>query len=1194
MQQLFTRALLLIIFFACEHQLFAQAETQNTGIGLYWRLKGNASIGNPAVPVTYGTTLIAGTENWIGTTDARDFVIGTDNIERMRVMQSTGYVGIGTAVPTAALMVRTPSTTANAKVASLANAIGDPAFQLITTRGATTNNTGDMTMQMGQAYGAAGAVTDGIRFFRGVGGSDGALGFVTNTTERMRIISTGLVGVNATVPATYVDINGDLALREGTALALANGANATIAPGATSHVRITGPTAAFSVAGLTGGVNGKVITLINTTAQDMTLLHNSAATLANGFFNPSSANYTLAGQYNSVTLIYNSTLARWVLKASPLSSDPTDWNLTGNTGITTPGTPAIYGTTAIAATENWMGTTDANDVVWGTNNIERMRLKQTTGYIGIGTVAPAATTEIYANSTVPTPQLLLRENGNDYARLSFMNTNTAAKYWTNSAILNAATDASSVWNVYYGSTSTNIFSVAGDNQVGIMVNQAPNTTLDVNGDFALREGLSPVFANGVNNNVVIGGTSHIAITGPTAAFSITGIAGGVNGKMITFINTTAQPMTLIYNSAASLAANRIYSPSGSDYLLNGIYNSVTLIYNSSIARWVVKSSADNATGNFWSTTGNAGTTAANFLGTTDAMPLRIRTNNSEKLTVAVDGSVGIGVATPADQLVVGSATSSAPGRRIRVGSQALNDAESGRLTFDENISTYTGTVNYCGLEFRHDGSLNKLFLEGGCVAASNIMTFERAGDVGINTIDPTQALEIGGTAAQIYMNSATSNMLTYSTVGVAAPTLTTRSTGTKIVFYPQVSATEVDYAMGIAGSTLWSSVPDAVSGYNHRWYGGTTELMRLRGDGRLGIGIAAPTATRLHCYDPSIATSRIAIFRNGGADGTEIQTGSIEYIHDYANTTDFNNGANSVGLSINFAAASGYDLQLAFNSAAKPTSNAWTIVSDERLKEDIHPFKDGLEVLEKINPVYWKYNGKAKTPSNEYGVGILAQDMQKVAPYTISTMEYVDPKVPFEQISENKEQYLAYNSGPLEYVVLNAVKELSQKQKNAEQILVNTTEFGSAILTAMETEITYPQTFTHKCASVPVVTLSTLNNNAQLTITGKSLNGFKVKVVSAATFPIEIDWIAIAKTNPAVLAIEKDYSDAERQEMLSKVKLTPGRIRLQQEEEEAKRRKVEEEKARTEEERISKIPMPNYPSEKQGENSMPGDADVKK
>lgn len=70
-----------------------------TGTSNDWALLGNGGTNDPAVPVTYGTSTIATTENFIGTTDAQDVVLGTNTIERMRVKQTTGFVGIGTAAP---------------------------------------------------------------------------------------------------------------------------------------------------------------------------------------------------------------------------------------------------------------------------------------------------------------------------------------------------------------------------------------------------------------------------------------------------------------------------------------------------------------------------------------------------------------------------------------------------------------------------------------------------------------------------------------------------------------------------------------------------------------------------------------------------------------------------------------------------------------------------------------------------------------------------------------------------------------------------------------------------------------------------------------------------------------------------------------------------------------------------------------
>lgn len=111
-----------------------------------------------------------------------------------------------------------------------------------------------------------------------------------------------------------------------------------------------------------------------------------------------------------------------------------------------------------------------------------------------------------------------------------------------------------------------------------------------------------------------------------------------------------------------------------------------------------------------------------------------------------------------------------------------------------------------------------------------------------------------------------------------------------------------------------------------------------------------------------------------------------------------------------------YQLELTTNSAAKPTSSAWSVTSDSRLKKDIKPFTDGLESIKKIDPVWFTYNGKANMP-NETGVGTIAQDFQKIAPYMVSTWEYR------KDVDSKPEEYLAIDYGPLNFVIVNAIKE---------------------------------------------------------------------------------------------------------------------------------------------------------------------------
>jgi hypothetical protein len=122
---------------------------------------------------------------------------------------------------------------------------------------------------------------------------------------------------------------------------------------------------------------------------------------------------------------------------------------------------------------------------------------------------------------------------------------------------------------------------------GVGINAAtPNTVLDVNGDFALR--ISSFTAGATNNNIVIGSSSFIRITGPGATFNINGIAGGVDGKMIILYNATSSDMYLNHQNTGSIAANRIICSDLANALVKRSGCAV-LIYSSTDSRWIVVS-----------------------------------------------------------------------------------------------------------------------------------------------------------------------------------------------------------------------------------------------------------------------------------------------------------------------------------------------------------------------------------------------------------------------------------------------------------------------------------------------------------------------------------------------------------------------------------------------------------------------------
>lgn len=125
------------------------------------------------------------------------------------------------------------------------------------------------------------------------------------------------------------------------------------------------------------------------------------------------------------------------------------------------------------------------------------------------------------------------------------------------------------------------------------------------------------------------------------------------------------------------------------------------------------------------------------------------------------------------------------------------------------------------------------------------------------------------------------------------------------------------------------------------------------------------------------------------------------------------NGTYHVGIGTN---APTHQLQLSTSDGAKVGSGSWVIVSDQRLKKDIKPFTDGLSTINKINPVWFKYNGAAGISTNQEFVGVLAQEVKEVAPYMVGKHIYIDQ-------NEKKEEYLSFDGDAIKYITINAIKE---------------------------------------------------------------------------------------------------------------------------------------------------------------------------
>lgn len=165
------------------------------------------------------------------------------------------------------------------------------------------------------------------------------------------------MGINTTSPQAALDINGDLIIRN-TSLTLSNGSNEDINTTAAkfSHYTVTGPTSVFEIGGLTGGVDGRILTLYNSSAFLMVIKHLSAGSAAaNQIHTGTGVDFTLSS-YSSVSFRYQSLDNYWHVISShnDMTSGGGHWTASGtdilnsNTGNVGIGTTPLRGRLEIA------------------------------------------------------------------------------------------------------------------------------------------------------------------------------------------------------------------------------------------------------------------------------------------------------------------------------------------------------------------------------------------------------------------------------------------------------------------------------------------------------------------------------------------------------------------------------------------------------------------------------------------------------------------------------------------------------------------------------------------------------------------------------------------------------------------------------------------------------------------------------
>jgi len=906
------------------------------------------------------------------------------------------------------------------------------------------------------------------------------------------------------------------------------------------------------------------------------LVYNNNASMTNG--------QGVGYYYNSGTTI----APLWI----KLSSANEAWLLRGNTAINDPAVPATYGTSTIGTTENFLGTTDAQDVVFGTNNIERFRIKQNTGYVGLGTASPIVKMDIVAPDTMG-----LRILSGNTSRLTYLSLGRNIEYaqigatTAGSFFTDAATGDMAIKNFnsgklllgasYFGTTDMSITPTYGN--VGIKT-VTPSSRLDVNGDLALREGPGIAVSTTYPIITLTAGAkySHYRFTGATIPFWPYVINGGNDGQVITFINATGQPMN-VYNYPA---VNGIITGTGNHLTSTSTSNSsFTVMYNATLQRWIVTGYTGMTDNNDpdWHTTGNAaittpavpatyGTTAIatteNWAGTTDANDYVLGTNRIERFRVKqTTGFVGIGTAAPTTRLHITSPTAGAT------------------TTYSEN--SYVGNTSGIGM---HGVSENAAgygtggLFEGGLYGVRGLATLNPAtpagsryggyftGWYGSGTNYGSYNYGYGGAnsyGVYAYAAGATNNIGGYfygsGNYGVIVPNgggLNGFGTPAPEQRLSVDQGANIDQDDANAGTTVnaltfgtgsgegLGSKRTAGAGTNQfglDFYQGFANRMRIWNDGRIAIGQTsaaslAPIAD-LTVWDPSTVsmTSDIPVFtaKHSGSSGTTWQMGSIEY---------YTEGEANIGFTYQICPLnSNTTTNLGGASSSKYLGFRWNqlycsvapnVSSDITLKKDIKSVQYGIHQLRNINPISYKYKidyagTDVQVPDSDKKthIGFSAQELKQIVPELVSSWDYM---------TNNEDGYIKAKTPTLGVVyeemipiTVNAIKELD-KQQQAIIKTISISDFGMEQTKGNEIRVNYTKEFKDKLQGKPVVTITALEPNASYYISAIDNDGFIVKN-NNITGSMSFNWMSMAKIKENTLEIPSTYTETEHAKKLKEI-----------------------------------------------------------
>ncbi len=321
-------------------------------------------------------------------------------------------------------------------------------------------------------------------------------------------------------------------------------------------------------------------------------------------------------------------------------------------------------------------------------------------------------------------------------------------------------------------------------------------------------------------------------------------AGAVPSGLLAFeiaINSTDKKIYV--GSADGLSSVLIASLALSDHVGttdNLTQGSTNKFYADSLARAAISSTATgltytSSTGVISFTSGYAIPTTASQTNWDAAYTQRLQWDGGATNLVAATGRTSLGSTTVGSNLFTLTNPSAITFPRFNADNTvSALDAATFRTAIGAGTAGTTGTVTSIATTSPiTGGTITGTGTIGINAASANTASYvvqrDASGDFSAGKI--TLGGSGSSTSAQLTFSGSTNNWIDLGTNGYATPAFTTRSVGTKVVFYKDLGASSTDYAAGIEMNALWFSIPAATSDRAFKFYGGTTSIASLTGNG---------------------------------------------------------------------------------------------------------------------------------------------------------------------------------------------------------------------------------------------------------------------------------------------------------------------------------------------------------------------------